>query len=380
MLPYAHQVVDERDIAEVIQALRSDWLTTGPKVGEFERTLAAMVHAEEAVAVSSGTAALHVAALAAGIGPGDEVITTPLTFVATANSIRYVGGTVVFADVDPISLNLSPDQVKASITKWTKAIIPVDFTGQPADLDEILALAAEHNLTVIEDAAHALGASYRGRLVGSISHLTTFSFHPVKHITTGEGGAVTTNDPALAERVRLFRNHGISADFRKREQQGSWYYEMQDLGFNYRLTDIQCGLGLSQLGKLASWVERRSRIAERYAEGFAGIPEIEVPTVDPDRESAWHLYIIRLNLDRLRVGRDQIFRALRAENIGVNVHYIPVPWHPYYQRLGYAKGQWPVAESAYERLISLPMWAGMSDADVDDVVLAVRKVIAAYRK
>ncbi len=380
MLPYGRQSVDEEDIAGVVEALRSDWLTTGPKVAEFERAFAETVGIREAVSVTSGTAALHAAVFAAGIGPGDEVITTPLTFAATANCVRYQGGTVVFADVVPVSLNLAPAQVKAKISDRTKSIIPVDFGGQPADLDEILVLAAEHDLIVIEDAAHALGATYRGRRVGSISPLSTFGFHPVKHITTGEGGMVTTDDPALAERLRRFRNHGISSDYRQRERQGSWYYEMQELGFNTRLTDIQCALGLSQLTRLGEWVARRCQIAGRYAEALAGIPEIELPKVSSDRESAWHLYVIRLNLDRLRVGRDQIFRALRAENIGVNVHYIPVPWHPYYRRLGYVRGQWPVAESAFERLISVPMWAGMTDGDVDDVVAAVMKVVAAYRK
>ena len=380
LLPYGRQSVDEDDVRCVVEILRSDWLTTGPTVSEFGATFASTVGSREAVSVTSGTAALHAAVFAAGIGPGDEVITTPMAFAATANCVHYLGGTVVFADVDPVSLNLAPEQVKASITKRTKAIIPVDYCGQPADLDEIAALAAEHDLIVIEDAAHALGATYRGRRVGSIGHLTTFSFHPVKHITTGEGGMVTTDDLALAERLRRFRNHGISSDYRQRERQGSWYYEMQELGFNYRLTDIQCALGLSQLGKLAGWVARRHRIAGRYTEALAGVPEIELPKVSSDRESAWHLYVIRLNLDRLRVGRDQIFRALRAENIGVNVHYIPVPWHPYYRRLGYVRGQWPVAESAFERLISVPMWAGMTDGDVDDVVAAVMRVVAAYRK
>jgi UDP-4-amino-4,6-dideoxy-N-acetyl-beta-L-altrosamine transaminase len=380
MLPYGRQTVDEEDVARVIETLRSYWLTTGPKVAEFERAFARTVGSQDAVSVSSGTAALHAAAFAAGIEPGDEVITTPITFAATANCVRYLGGTVVFADVDPVSLNLAPKEVKAKISDRTKAIIAVDYGGQPADLDELLAIAANHELIVIEDAAHALGATYKGRPVGSISPLSTFSFHPVKQITTGEGGMVTTGDPAFAERLRSFRNHGISADFRQRERQSSWYYEMQDLGYNYRLTDIQCALGLSQLSKLDGWVSRRREIARRYTEAFESLSEIEVPRVAEDRESSWHLYVIRLLLDRLRVERDQIFRALRAENIGVNVHYIPVPWHPYYQRLGYKKGEWPVAESAYERLISLPLWAGMADEDIRDVIEAVRKVIDAYRK
>jgi dTDP-4-amino-4,6-dideoxygalactose transaminase len=267
--------------------------------------------------------------------------------------------------------------VERRITPRTKAILPVDYAGHPADLDPILDLANQHGLVIIEDACHALGANYRGRQVGSISHMTVFSFHPVKHITTGEGGMVTTDDPDLASQLRLFRNHGIDSDARKRQAEGEWYYEMVELGYNYRLTDFQCALGISQLKKLADWVARRRAIAARYTEAFSAAPEIEVPAVLPDREPAWHLYVIRLNLERLRVGRVEIFKSLRAENIGVNVHYIPVPWHPYYRKLGYARGQWPVAEGAYERMISLPIWPGMADRDVEDVIAALRKVLEA---
>jgi perosamine synthetase len=380
ILPYGRQSLDEADVAAVLGVLRSDWLTTGPKVGEFEEAFAAAVGARYAVAVSSGTAALHAAVFAAGVGPGDEVITTPMTFAATANSVRFQGGTVVFADVQPDTLNIDPVQIKANITPKTKAVIAVDFSGQPADLDDIRDLPGGDGLIAIEDAAHALGATYQTRRVGSLAPLTTFSLHPVKHITTGEGGIVTTDDATLVERLRLFRNHGITTDHRQRENQGFWYYEMVDLGYNYRLTDIQCALGLSQLKKLPGWLMRRREIASRYTESFSGLAEVEVPRVREDRQSAWHLYILRLHLDRLRVGRDHIFRALRAENIGVNVHYIPVPWHPYYQRIGYRRGQWPVAETEYERLISLPIWPGMTDEDVTDVVKAVHKVINAFRK
>jgi perosamine synthetase len=379
MLPYGHQSIDQADTQAVLEVLHSDWLTTGPKVAEFEAAFATTVGARDAVAVCNGTAALHAAVFAAAIEPGDEVITTPMTFAATANCVRFQGGTVVFADVQPDTLNIDPEQIRARITPRTKAIIAVDFSGQPADIDEILSLGAEHRLTVIEDAAHAVGATYKSRKVGSLAALTTFSLHPVKHVTTGEGGIIATDDPKLSARLRLFRNHGIASDARHREQQGSWYYEMIELGYNYRLTDIQSALGLSQLQKLAAGLARRRAIVDRYTEAFSQLPELEVPSAHSDRESAWHLYVIKLCLDRLRVGRDHIFRALRAENIGVNVHYIPVPWHPYYQRLGYKKGQWPVAEAAYERLVSLPLWPGMSDADVADVVCAVQKVLAAYR-
>jgi perosamine synthetase len=380
LLPYGHQVIDEEDIQTVVDVLRSDWLTTGPNVAAFEQALAQQVGAEYAVAVSNGTAALHAAAFAAGIRPGDEVIVPPITFAASANCVRYQGGTVVFADVRSDTLNLDPKCVAAAITSRTTAIVTVDYTGQPADLDELKALARQHHLIVIEDAAHALGATYHHQPIGALSDLTTFSLHPVKHITTGEGGVITTNNAELATRLRLFRNHGITSDHRQREQTGSWFYEMVELGYNYRITDFQCALGLSQLKKLPKWLAHRRAIAARYTAAFSAMPEIEPPATLTDREPAWHLYVIRLKLDRWRVGRAEVFAALRAENIGVNVHYIPVPWHPYYQSLGYRTGQWPVAEAAYERMISLPMWAGMIDRDVEDVIAAVQKVIEAYRR
>lgn len=380
MLPYGHQIIDDDDVRAVETVLRSDWLTTGPNVATFEQAFAAQVGARHAVAISNGTAALHAAAFAANIQPGDEVIVPPMTFAASANCVRYQGGTVVFADVRADTLNLDPACAAEAITPRTRAIVTVDYTGQPSDLDEINVLARQHNLIVIEDAAHALGATYHQQRVGTLSALTTFSLHPVKHITTGEGGIITTNDDQLAARLRLFRNHGITSDHRQREHAGSWFYEMIDLGYNYRLTDIQCVLGTSQLKKLPGWLSRRREIAARYTAAFNTMPEIEPPTALADREPAWHLYVIRLNLDQLRVDRARVFAALRAENIGVNVHYIPVPWHPYYQHLGYTKGQWPNAEAAYERMISLPMWAGMSDRDVDDVVAAVQKVIEANRR
>jgi UDP-4-amino-4,6-dideoxy-N-acetyl-beta-L-altrosamine transaminase len=369
--------VDEADIAAVVAALRSDWLTTGPIVDEFETAFAKVVGVPHAVAVSSGTAALHAAAFAAGIGAGDEVITTPMTFAATANCVRYLGGTVVFADVRPDTLNLDPAKVEACITPRTKAVITVDYAGEPSDLDELDALASRHGFTLIEDASHALGATYRGRPVGSLARLTTFSLHPVKHITTGEGGLVTTDDPTLASRLRIFRNHGITREHQRRED---WRYEIVELGYNYRLSDIQSALGLSQLERLPEQIVRRREIAARYTRAFAALPQIGPPGVLTDRESAWHLYVVRLRLDRLRVGRAEVFRALRAENIGVNVHYIPVPWHSYYEALGFRRGGWPVAEGAYERLLSLPMFPAMTDTDVEDVVLAVDKVLAHFRR
>jgi perosamine synthetase len=380
MLPYARQSVDDADVRAVVETLRSDWLTTGPKVAEFEDAFAKTTGARFAVSVSSGTAALHAAAFAAGIAPGDDVVTTPMTFVSTANCVRFQGGTVIFADVDAYTLNLDPLKVRTALTSRARAVVTVDYAGQPSSLDELMLLAEQNNLVVIEDASHALGARYHGRRVGALAHLTTFSLHPVKHITTGEGGMITTDDLRMADRLRAFRSHGISTDYRAREAKGSWFYEMLDLGYNYRLTDIQSALGLSQLNKLPEWLVRRCDIASQYTMALAELPEVATPVVLPDRESAWHLYVIRLNLERLRTGRADVFRALRAENIGVNVHYIPVPWHPYYQQLGYKKGEWPVTEDAYERMISLPIFPGMSDQDVNDVIAAVRKVIAHFRR
>ena len=379
LLPYGRQSVDEADIQAVVDVLRSDWLTTGPKVGEFEEAMAAWVGAKHAVSFSSGTAALHAAAFAAGLKPGDEAITSPMTFAATANCVLYQGATPVFADVSADTLNLDPELAEERVTPRTKAILPVDYSGHPADVDAFLRLADRHGLVVIEDACHALGAEYRGRRVGSLAHMTVFSFHPVKHLTTGEGGLVTTNDAGLAESLRRFRNHGISSDARQRQSAGQWHYEMVLLGYNYRLTDIGCALGLSQRGKLDANLARRREIAIRYAAAFRDMRGVIAPTVRDDVNPAWHLYPIRVDVDRLTVDRGEVFRALRGENIGVNVHYIPVHCHPYYRdRFGYRGCEYPVAEDAYARLISLPMFHGMTDQDVEDVRGAVGKVCAAY--
>jgi perosamine synthetase len=380
LLPYGHQNIDETDIEAVVQVLRSEWLTTGPKVAEFEQAFAAWVGAKYAVSFSSGTAALHGAAFAASLGPGDEAITSPLTFAATANCVLYQGARPVFADIQRDTLNLNPAEVERHLTPKTKAILPVDYCGHPADLNEILRIADTRGLVVIEDGCHALGAEYHGRRVGGISPLTVFSFHPVKHIATGEGGMVTTDSRPMADKLRSFRNHGFSSDARQRQASGEWFYEMRALGFNYRLTDIACALGLSQLKKLAANLARRREIAARYTSAFAGLP-LTLPTVTADANPSWHLYAVRVDLGRLTVDRAQIFRALRAENIGVNVHYIPVHLHPYYQdKLGDQTGAFPVAESAYQRLLSLPIFYGMTDRDVEDVVTAVIKVMAAYSR
>ena len=373
LLPYGRQTLTEADVAAATEVLRSDWLTTGPKVAEFEEAIADYVDARHAVSFSSGTAALHAAVLAAGLKPGDEAITTPLTFCATANAALYGGGTPVFADVRDETLTIDPKEVERRITPRTKVLLPVDYAGQPADLDALLALADRHKLLIIEDAAHALGAKYRSRMVGSISHMSVFSFHAVKHLTTGEGGMVTTNNSDFAQRLREVRNHGIDSDARARQAAGHWHYEMTTLGFNYRLTDIACALGLAQLPRLSANLARRRAIAVRYGKALATVPSLTLPIVAADVTSAWHLYPVRVDAS---IDRAEVFNALRAEGLGVNVHYIPVHLHPYYRsRFGYRGGEFPIAETASGRLISLPMFHGMTDEDVDDVIFAVEKVM-----
>jgi perosamine synthetase len=380
-LPYGRQWLDEDDIADVVEVLRSDWLTTGPKVEEFEQAFADFVGVKEAVAVSSGTAALHAAMYATGIGSGDEVVVPPMTFAASANCVVYQGGTPVFADVDPDTLLIDPAQVASKLTPRTRAVVAVDYTGQPCDYDELRGLVSQHDLFLVADACHAPGATYKGRSVGSLADLSAFSFHPVKHISTGEGGMITTDDSELARRMRIFRNHGITTDHRQREQQGSWIYEMVDLGYNYRLTDVQCALGLSQLRKLPEWVARRQAIARQYDEAFAELPAVEPLGLREEVSHAYHLYVVQLGLEHLRADRGQVFSALVAEGIGVNVHYIPVHLHPFYRkRFGTGPGLLPVAEAAYQRLITLPIFPRMRRQDVDDVIRAVRKIVNAYSR
>jgi perosamine synthetase len=376
VLPYARQDIDEEDIAAVETVLRSDWLTTGPKVPEFETALAERVGARHGVAVSSGTAALHATMHALGIRTGDEVIVPAMTFAATANVVVFQDGTPVFADVDPATLLLDPSDTEVRITPRTKAIVAVDYAGHPADYEALRSIAERHGLALVSDACHALGARYRAQPVGSVADLTAFSFHPVKHVTTGEGGMVTTDDAGLAERMYRFRNHGITTDHRARDQAGSWAYEMVDLGYNYRLTDFQSALGLSQLGKLDAWLARRQAVARRYDEAFAEVEGVTPLTVRPDVGHAYHLYVVQLELAHLRGGRAEVYRALRDEGIGVNVHYIPVHLHPYYrERFGTEPGLCPNAEQAYERILTLPLFPRMSDSDVDDVVRAVTGVL-----
>lgn len=371
-IPYGRQTIGDDDVAAVVEVLRGDWLTTGPTVERFEEAFAAAVDARHAVAVSNGTAALHLSMLAADVGPGDEVIVTALTFAASANCARYVGADVVFADVRPDTLTIDPDHVRDLLTERTRAIVAVDYAGIPCDLDPLLEIADQHGLVLIEDACHAPGAEYRGCAVGSIAHLSTFSFHPVKHLTTAEGGMVTTNDPALAKRVRKLRNHGIETDFRQREARGTWAYDVAELGFNYRLPDLNCALGLSQLEKLSGWVERRRQLAVQYATALEDVEHVTLPEVPEDRASSWHLFPIRL---RDAAMRRHVFERLRGEGIGVNVHYAPVYHHSYYRTLGYPDGLCPIAEDAYDRLLSLPMWPGLTDADQQRVVSSLKAAL-----
>lgn len=371
MIPYGRQEIDLDDIAAVTAALSSDYLTTGPKVAEFEAAVAEFSGATHGVAVNSGTAALHAAVVAAGIGAGDEVIVPPMTFAASANAVVYAGGTPVFADVLPETLLLDPAAATAQVTPRTKAIIAVDYAGHPCDYVALRALCAARGLTLIADSCHALGAEFRGRKVGALADLTCFSFHPVKHLTTGEGGMVLTDNAELAAAMRRFRNHGIATDYRQREAQGSWYYEMTSLGWNYRLTDFQCALGLSQLRKQPAGLARRRALAARYAAAFAGQTAIRPLAVAPEVRHAYHLYVVRVP------DRDRAFRELRGLGIGVNVHYVPVHLHPYYrERFGTGIGLCPVAEAAYAEILSLPMFPGLTDAEVDLVVAAVIKTQA----
>jgi perosamine synthetase len=378
ILPYAHQNIDDDDRKAVDEVLRGDWLTTGPMVKAFEKCITDYTTAEEAIAVNTGTAALHAAVWATGTGVGDEVIVPAISFVASANCVLYAGAKPVFADLCARTLNIDPMDVRRKITSRTKAIIAVDFAGLPCDHDSLKAISDEFGIPIIEDAAHSLGATYKGRKVGTLQDFTTLSFHPVKHITTGEGGMILTNSASKAKMMRSFRHHGIDLDLHQRANAQSWRYDIVTLGYNYRIPDFNCALGVSQLEKLDGFLERRRTIAEAYHRGFADLEAIECPSEGDNISSAWHLYVIRLNLEQLSVNRDRVFSALRAENIGVNVHYIPIPWMSHYEKLGYQRGNWPVAEREFERVISLPMFPAMAESDVRDTIMAVRKVVTAY--
>jgi perosamine synthetase len=376
VIPYGKQWIDEEDIRAVVEVLRSDWLTTGPKVSAFEETVTNYVGTKFGVAVSSGTAGLHCAMHALGVGPGDEVIVPTMTFAATANCVMYVGAKPVFVDVEPDTLLISPIKAEAKITPKTKAIIGVDYAGQPCDWDVLRDMARNYDLALVADGCHALGAEFKGRKVGTLADMTVFSFHPVKHITTGEGGMIVTDRQGLAEKMRIFRNHGIDADRQKREVTGSWFYEMTCLGYNYRITDFQCALGMSQLRKLPEWISRRREIARRYDAAFTDLPGLQPLSVRRDVSHAYHLYVVRIDSEAGVMNRAALFQKLRSAGIGVNVHYIPVHLHPFYQSsLGTEPGQCPVAEAAYEQILSLPMFPGMTYADQHVVIEAVRDVM-----
>lgn len=380
---YGRQFVDEDDILAVSDVLRSSFITCGPRVDEMERTCAEYVGAKYAVAVSNGTAALHCACLAAGIGPGDEVITTPLTFAASANCVLYCGAKPVFADINPETYNISPESIREKITEKTKAIIAVDFTGQAVQHREIKKICDEHNLLFIEDAAHALATSYAGKKVGSLADMTCFSFHPVKTITSGEGGLITTNDARFYKKLVLAHTHGITHDEEMMEEyphEGPWYYEQISLGYNYRLTDFQAAMILSQMKKLDNFVKRRKEIVKKYDEAFSKIPELIVQKEIPESDTCRHLYIIQLRLDRLTCTRREFFDAMSAENVQCQIHYVPVYWFPYYEHMGYKKGLCPNAEKVYGGIMSIPLYPAMTDQDVRDVIHTINKVIDNYRK
>lgn len=382
-LYYGSQWIDDDDVAAVVRTLKSSFITCGPKVEEIENELEAYTGAKHAVVVSNGTAALHCACMAAGIGPGDEVITTPITFAASANCALYCGARPVFADIDPETYNIDPKSIEAHITERTKAVVAVDFTGQAVKVKEIREICDKHDLIFIEDAAHSIGTKYNGKQVGSLADMTCFSFHPVKTITAGEGGAVTTNNDVLYQKLVEAHTHGIVHDEGLMEEaphEGPWYYEQVSLGYNYRMTDFQAALLISQMKKLEKFKARRQEIVNRYNEAFADVPEIIVQKEIPESDTCRHLYIIRLDLDKLTCTRREFFDALSAENIQPQIHYVPVYWFPYYKHLGYERGLCPNAEEVYKGIMSIPLYPKMSDDDVQDVIDAVTKVVEAYRK
>jgi dTDP-4-amino-4,6-dideoxygalactose transaminase len=379
-LAFSPPAIGPEEIAEVIDTLRSDWITTGPKTRRFEAAFAERAGAPHAVAVNSCTAAMHLALAAWGLGPGDEVITTPYTFCSTVNVILHAGARPVLADVCPDDLTIDPAAVEAALTPRTRAILPVHFAGQPCRMDDLLAIAARHGLRVLEDAAHAVGATYRGRPIGALGDATAFSFYATKNLTTAEGGMLTTADAALAERVRRLSNHGMSRDAWKRySAEGSWYYEVVEAGFKYNMTDLQASLGLHQLAKQPAFQAWRAAVVAAYQAGLGDLAALQLPSARPEVGHAWHLYVIRLRPGALRIGRAQVIEELKRRNIGASVHFIPLNLHPYYrEHLGWAPGQFPVAEAAYAGAVSLPLHPRLSDGDVADVVAALREVVTTF--
>lgn len=379
---YGHQYIDEADIRAVVDVLRSDYLTCGPKITELEQKLCNVTGAKYAVVCSNGTAALHIACLAAGVGEGDEVITTPITFAASANCVLYCGARPVFADINPETYNIDPDSVAKCVTEKSKAVVAVDFTGQSVELDSIMQLCREKNMVLIEDGAHVIGTKYKGRPNGSIADMTTLSFHPVKTVTGGEGGAVLTNDEKYYQKLLLYRAHGITREesLLEHPSDGPWYYEQIALGYNYRMTDMQAALIISQLDKLDMFSKRRKEIVARYNEAFSKLSGIVVQKEIAESDTTRHLYILRLKPEKFTIDRKKFFEALAAENVCCNVHYIPTYYFPYYEKLGYKKGICPNAEKLYEEIISLPLYFAMTDEDVDSVISAVRKIAMYYSK
>lgn len=380
---YGRQWIDQNDIEAVSKALADVYITCGPKVEEAEQRLAECTRAKYAIVCSNGTAALHCACIAAGIGECDEVITTPLTFAASANCVLYCGAKPVFADINPETYNIDPDSIEKHITEKTKALVAVDFTGQAVEHNRIREICDKHHLIFIEDAAHAIGTNYNGFPVGSLADMTCFSFHPVKTVTSGEGGAITTNDDELFKKLILAHTHGITHDEDMMEDaphEGMWYYEQVSLGYNYRMTDFQAALLLSQLNKLNLFKERRQEIVRKYDKEFEKIPEIIVQREIPQSDTCRHLYIIRLDLKKLSCNRRQFFDAMSAEGVQPQIHYVPVYWFPYYRKLGYEKGLCPNAEEVYKGIMSIPLYPKMSDQDVEDVIHAVKKVVENYRR
>ena len=381
LLPYGRQSLREEDIEAVVEVLRSSWLTTGPKVDEFETALRDVTKAKEAVVLANGTAALHAMIAALELGPEDEVIVPTISFAATANCAVYQGAKPVFADVCPKTLLLRTEDVAPLITKRTKAVIAVDYGGQPCNYPSLKKLLTPKGITLLSDACHSIGGAWRKKPVGNLAKMSAFSFHPVKHIATGEGGAVTTNDKELAQKLRVFRNHGITTNHRQRATTGSWFYEMVSLGYNYRLSDIHCALGVTQLQRLEKIVKKRQGLAKRYDRAFAKMSQVTPLHCNEEATHAYHLYVVLLDIDSLAVDKNKLFAALRAEGIGVNVHYVPIHLHPFYrEKFGTKVGMCPNAELAYEKMFTLPLFHSMKDSDVDDVVQAFVKILRAYSK
>jgi len=375
-IPFHRSAVGEEEVQAVSEVIRSGWLTMGAKTIEFEKRFAEYVGARHAISVSSGTAALHLTLDACRIKPGDEVLIPTTTFTATGEVVSYFGARPVLVDIDPVTMNIDPTEAKRKITTRTRAIMPVHMTGQPCDLEELHTIAKDHGLVIVEDAAHALPSEYRGRRIGSLSELTAFSFYATKTLTTGEGGMVATDNDDHAARMRTMRLHGISGDAWKRYgRNGSWFYEVMEAGFKYNLTDLQSAIGLVQLDKCDRHKDARARIAALYTDAFQDMGVLEPPTIKGDRETSWHLYILRLRLDQIRIDRNTFIDSLKERGIGTSVHFIPLHLHPYYQRaFGYRRGEFPVAEREFERCISLPIYPGLTDADVQQVIGSVREI------